>query len=181
MVKFSHIGSLSCFFCLVQSCYLCLSFVVSSAVEFCFRQDPMVNQSIETQIIGLKKEIGELHNPPYHLGHCYNAGICKQQNHHKRKEEIKKRENQFSLSNMNMLWRKLRILTLGIWRISLLLMPTSSYDKLDTISISLFERSLHREEKNTSHRSEIVDSRIKGCSQIILYFHWKSFWNFIWI
>lgn len=59
------------------------------------RQDPIVNQSIETQITGFKKEIGELHNPLSHLGHYYNAGICKQQNHHKRKQKIKKREKQF--------------------------------------------------------------------------------------
>lgn len=59
------------------------------------RQDPIVNQSIETQKPGFEKEIGGLHNPPSHLGHYYNAGIFKQQNHHKRKQKIKKRENQF--------------------------------------------------------------------------------------
>lgn len=49
----------------------------------------MVNLSIETQITGFLKEIGELHNPPSHLGHYYNAGICKQHIHQKRKHSSK--------------------------------------------------------------------------------------------
>lgn len=47
----------------------------------------------------------------------------------------------------------------------------SLYAKLDTVSFSLFDSNLHGEKKNTAQDSEIVDSKIKECSQIILCFH----------
>lgn len=52
------------------------------------RQDPIVNQSIETQKPGFEKEIGGMHNPPSHLGHYYNAAKPSQE----KTKDQKKRE-----------------------------------------------------------------------------------------
>lgn len=47
----------------------------------------------------------------------------------------------------------------------------SLYAKLDTVSMSLFDSNLHGEKKITVQSREIVDSKVKECSQIISCFH----------